>query len=100
MKYQLAIAVFCPAIVAPRAGAWIEISRVAGIKRARESLPVRERGLKFVVWEALRGLQKSLPVRERGLKYFNELPEAAKEKVAPRAGAWIEICIHSSTQPA
>ena len=47
--------------------------------------------MKFVVWEALRGLQKSLPVRERGLKYFNELPEAAKEKVAPRAGAWIEI---------
>ena len=33
----------------------------------------------------------SLPSRERGLKLFNGLPAETKIKVAPLAGAWIEI---------
>ena len=34
---------------------------------------------------------RSLPVRERGLKYIDELDTRDLETVAPRAGAWIEI---------
>jgi len=77
------------------------------------SLPVRGRGLKFVVSFVLTPLYKSLPVRGRGLKleYGYVLPEHRRSlpvrgrglkfkmimavvvalRVAPRAGAWIEI---------
>ena len=56
--------------VAPLAGAWIEISAdIMTCTTARESLPSRERGLKFV----LITLCYHLVV------------------VAPLAGAWIEI---------
>ncbi len=34
---------------------------------------------------------KSLPVRERGLKYLANVVKQAANGVAPRAGAWIEI---------
>ena len=55
--------------VAPRAGAWVEIVNVIGTADGwLQSLPVRERGLKFrVIGNAERKIQ-SLPVRERGLK--------------------------------
>ena len=36
------------------------------------------------------GLIVSLPVRERGLKLFGDLLLITDNKVAPRAGAWIE----------
>ena len=55
--------------VAPRAGAWIEISSTSHLTCISQSLPVRERGLKSY-------LLSLLPVTEI---------------VAPRAGAWIEI---------
>ena len=58
-----------PYRVAPRAGAWIEICLALTLSLVLSSLPVRERGLKFV----------SLGDRIAGLE------------VAPRAGAWIEI---------
>ena len=56
--------------VAPRAGAWIEICyEGSGRHRRIQSLPVRERGLKYVVLNA----------------------EGVERFVAPRAGAWIEM---------
>ena len=86
-------------IVAPRVGAWIEISLFLRAPAVRmRSLPVWERGLKSLelnwgpenevslpVWERglkynyrlrLRYLIPSLPVWERGLKFFAIFPTA------------------------
>ena len=78
--------------VAPFAGAWIEISTVDDKEDAKDqSLPSRERGLKFSrIWFFVRE-NKSLPSRERGLKYCKEEKPDDKKDVAPFAGAWIEI---------
>ena len=56
-----------------------------------QSLPVRERGLKFLESKQKLKEERSLPVRERGLKLScaEELKKAGY--VAPCAGAWIEI---------
>ena len=63
----------CPrqnAPVAPLVGAWIEISwalrRISGL----ESLPLRERGLKYEGQPGSYRGRGSLPLRERGLKYI------------------------------
>ena len=55
--------------VAPLAGAWIEIRlwKVLLCKRV-ESLPSRERGLKYYDTLPINHRIKSLPSRERGLK--------------------------------
>ena len=57
-------------IVAPCAGAWIEICLPCGVALYRAT---------------------SLPVRERGLKWIDLLLPACVYLVAPCAGAWIEI---------
>ena len=54
--------------VAPHAGAWIEIMPRMVTSSVEMSLPMRERGLKFMIAES----QKMI-------------------WVAPHAGAWIEI---------
>ena len=54
--------------VAPFAGAWIEIQRNVRFYYGQQSLPSRERGLKFVVSEHIPERTRSLPSRERGLK--------------------------------
>ena len=56
-------------VVAPLAGAWIEI-----INSRNESI-----------------LPESLPSRERGLKYMEAAHMDLQRFVAPLAGAWIEI---------
>ena len=56
-------------MVAPFAGAWIEIM---GLLHIKEKL-------------------SSLPSRERGLKLKNQYPHTCDHFVAPFAGAWIEI---------
>ena len=80
-----------PYMVAPRAGAWIEMRAKSSSTRSATSLPVRERGLK----SSSRGTRSlsasSLPVRERGLKSDWAMPHLSNPRVAPRAGAWIEI---------
>ena len=55
--------------VAPHAGAWIEIDGSERDPERPESLPMRERGLKFVHEIALGSAKQSLPMRERGLKF-------------------------------
>ena len=99
--------------VAPFAGAWIEIGKFAEVFIKTESLPSRERGLKYksqgifpVCHTSLpsreRGLksayprpilysQASLPSRERGLKLIAAQANNTSRRVAPFAGAWIEI---------
>ena len=100
-------------LVAPLAGAWIEISAFRGSRLSIASLPSRERGLKLdnkfkvgAAKESLpsreRGLKshdrenrkrdlQSLPSRERGLKYGYGQKRNVRGAVAPLAGAWIEI---------
>ena len=63
----------------------------APLPRWLQSLPSRERGLKFCVWANLGSQQRSLPSRERGLKSIQMLPCWVNHLVAPLAGAWIEI---------
>ena len=58
-----------PEMVAPRAGAWVEMRRRRDTgNRVLTSLPVRERGLKSAVLPVTPAADPSLPVRERGLK--------------------------------
>ena len=56
-------------IVAPYAGAWIEITLIRIERFKFKSLPMRERGLKSVPDEIFKPwTDLSLPMRERGLK--------------------------------
>ena len=56
-------------VVAPFAGAWIEISGWRRNSGAGKSLPSRERGLKFSGIQRCAPEDASLPSRERGLKF-------------------------------
>jgi len=76
--------------VAPPAGAWIEICCFAHLCGLDESLPLRERGLKFGLPIGQQVRHLSLPLRERGLKSRWGRAQPAPS-VAPPAGAWIEI---------
>ena len=61
--------------VAPLAGAWIEITEEHTIfHHGPESLPSRERGLKFFQFKNRSHLVESLPSRERGLKFLCKIP--------------------------
>ena len=51
---------------------------------------MRERGLKHLHQKANRRANESLPVRERGLKHTEAGGIHGLTEVAPRAGAWIE----------
>ena len=115
LKYQLPVLKMSTKRVAPHAGAWIEIQLVCIQKWEHIwSLPMRERGLKYLSWHkslplgvwslpmrerglkspALPPLQRakqSLPMRERGLKLYSKKTKGYTLKVAPHAGAWIEM---------
>ena len=56
-------------MVAPFAGAWIEIIDDTETNTFYGSLPSRERGLKLVNAKIKNARKMSLPSRERGLKY-------------------------------
>ena len=75
MKYLFYPTVHLYENVAPFAGAWIEI------------LSDFKDGTVF----------ESLPSRERGLKYYQNRINNATTRVAPFAGAWIEITDSQST---
>ena len=55
------------------------------------SLPMRERGLKFILSILPAVPVMSLPMRERGLKYVMPDEDLAKDLSLPMRGAWIEI---------
>ena len=93
------------ALVAPHAGAWIEIpsgclaspfstslpTRERGLKciksqtiiESRTSLPTRERGLKYLYHCLTSGIKQSLPTRERGLKSQSASPTAPRAMSLP-----------------
>ena len=79
-------------LVAPFAGAWIEIAFAFKPSVADpKSLPSRERGLKYSRYTNEEIATLSLPSRERGLKSWRKGAEIRNNTVAPFAGAWIEI---------
>ena len=80
------------ALVAPRAGAWIEARSLQTAPERAPSLPARERGLKLAKPADMTPESRSLPARERGLKRLRLLFSPWPHSVAPRAGAWIEAC--------
>ena len=86
--------------VAPFAGAWIEIfSRWRQDVHDLPSLPSRERGLKSSGTCTSRPVPASLPSRERGLKCSGTIWIGYPDPVAPFAGAWIEITHRATTTP-
>ena len=65
---------------------------VYGMKKdLTQSLPSRERGLKFCTVSKHQRQQRSLPSRERGLKCAGCASLTLIALVAPLAGAWIEM---------
>ena len=78
-------------LVAPFTGAWIEIRRLGTWYRQVQSLPSRERGLKYFMERHKLKTTASLPSRERGLKLIVYQPKLPNRPVAPFTGAWIEI---------
>ncbi len=85
------------ATVAPRAGAWIETCRDCPPLQPWASRPVRARGLKRFQRGILRLRERSRPVRARGLKPFAVMIMLPLD-VAPRAGAWIETAQSAESQ--
>ena len=83
--------------VAPRAGAWIEIRTSARSSLVPLSHPVRVRGLKSVQQDCVSRTNLSHPVRVRGLKFVDPRSNEIFYVVAPRAGAWIEMFARRNT---
>ena len=79
-----------PARVAPRAGAWIETLEIWRKAGRRESLPVRERGLKRQYAESLLTEAAVAPRAGAWIETKARGTPMCKWGVAPRAGAWIE----------
>ena len=59
-----------------------------------QSLPSRERGLKYCILWGVITRMRSLPSRERGLKSEKLRLIVLNVLVAPLAGAWIEIFLY------
>ena len=95
LKSPSAIISFLSFIVAPFAGAWIEIVTGPLHPCSCKSLPSRERGLKFKERAYSSTHIWSLPSRERGLKLKYQGIYLHPFLVAPFAGAWIEIGVWS-----
>mgnify|MGYP006988204478 CR=1 FL=1 len=72
MKYAIRYLFLLHILVAPFAGAWIEIELEQVFEQIDLSLPSRERGLKFRLKLKNIILLTSLPSRERGLKSHSQ----------------------------
>ena len=85
-------------LVAPFAGAWIEIP-ITGTKREVNvwSLPSRERGLKYLIYFHTTSLRLVAPFAGAWIEITrSRCASSGSSVVAPFAGAWIEIIISSS----
>ena len=78
-------------MVAPLAGAWIEINEITSLRSREAVAPLA--GAWIEIFITLKGEEPclSLPSRERGLKLIGDNDGAVRNRVAPLAGAWIEI---------
>ena len=83
--------------VAPFVGAWVEMPRSSTRRSFRwPSLPLWERGLKYLLSRRSKNGKKSLPLWERGLKFVIQLEIRFELTVAPFVGAWVEIQVSFS----
>ncbi len=74
-------------MVAPRSGAWIEISAPDDqLSKHYESLPARGRGLKYHKKQMSRNKYESLPARGRGLKWAQKIFISCKGSSLPARG--------------
>ena len=81
-------------MVAPLAGAWIEIIDELNSKTTKTVAPLAGAWIEIPISVYNRRLETpSLPSRERGLKYSSTGCFSQSKQVAPLAGAWIEIDI-------
>ena len=79
-------------IVAPLAGAWIEISQLSQFMDQNNVAPLAGAWIEiYRTEESPHHQETSLPSRERGLKSAEFRFSAFSARVAPLAGAWIEI---------
>ena len=79
--------------VAPFAGAWIEIGRTIAENCIKFVAPFAGAWIEINYFYRGNALRQSLPSRERGLKWNPSKGRLYLERVAPFAGAWIEIDI-------
>ena len=80
-------------IVAPLAGAWIEIPSSFESGSFLTSLPSRERGLKFEEYSKKGGRIAVAPLAGAWIEILHTYINRTTITVAPLAGAWIEICL-------
>ena len=78
-------------IVAPLVGAWIEISCISKKTFLIQVAPLVGAWIEITVLRLERLQCESLPLWERGLKYLPIMRAARAYSVAPLVGAWIEI---------
>ena len=77
--------------VAPFAGAWIEIAEQLIVYRQPNVAPFAGAWIEIFCCLLYSVIMPSLPSRERGLKYPPKSEYINNHPVAPFAGAWIEI---------
>ena len=78
-------------LVAPFAGAWIEICFIISVLEPQNVAPFAGAWIEITYKSVPKISLKSLPSRERGLKYGIGIITIHLSSVAPFAGAWIEI---------
>ena len=81
-------------MVAPRAGAWIEISGIYKARRYYKSHPARVRGLKFYVGIDIEICIVSHPARVRGLKLKDAPKSTEKDRSHPARVRGLKCLIH------
>ena len=79
------------AIVAPLAGAWIEMQKFLTELYRKGVAPLAGAWIEICVGAWRRQMRMSRPSRARGLKYAVGCDGKQCSGVAPLAGAWIEI---------
>ena len=91
MKYLDSCIVAVLALVAPFAGAWIEIATLTAVSGAWRSLPSRERGLKYLTGQSAALCHTVAPFAGAWIEIYPPYHYAWYRSVAPFAGAWIEM---------
>ena len=92
LKWGVLAAINPPHLVAPLAGAWIEMRKPKGGIKTTGVAPLAGAWIEMTRrYGGLPDRDASLPSRERGLKSCVESAASISARVAPLAGAWIEI---------
>ncbi len=91
MKCISVYQIVCCNIVAPLAGAWIEIERTERHPEQLVVAPLAGAWIEIPNDVPMDGNIASLPSRERGLKFRQGQDGLLRYPVAPLAGAWIEM---------